>query len=55
MTPNREFSSQGHSRHAPIGAAWRAACERCFAVPLMRVRQVRALSFAGQAVQEEKR
>ena len=44
-----------HSRHAPPGTAWRASCERRFAVPLMRVRQVRALSFAGQALQEGKR
>ena len=32
-------------QHAPSGAAWRASCERRFAVPLMRVRQVRALSI----------
>lgn len=50
---NCEFSSQDHPRHAPPGAAWRASCERRFAVPLMRVRQVRALSIAGQAMQEE--
>jgi hypothetical protein len=37
------------------GAAWRASCEMRFAVPLMRVRQVRAISFAGQAMQEGKR
>jgi hypothetical protein len=35
---NREFSSQGHVRHAPLGAAWRASCEGRFAVPRVRVR-----------------
>jgi hypothetical protein len=36
------------------GAAWRAVCETRFVVPVMRVRQVRALSFASQAIQEGK-
>ena len=44
---NREFSlTRPTPKHAPIGAAWRYSRQRRFAVPLQRVRQVRALFVA---------